>query len=240
MIEPIISLRNVRKIYKMGDERIIALDHINLDFEKGKIYCLLGTSGSGKSTLLNLIAGLEKPTKGEIIFKSAHIEKMNEKQLANYRQKYIGFVFQSYNLLSSLSALENVTIPLIFRKIPKKKRIAKAQAMLKAVGLEKREKHKPSQLSGGQQQRVSIARAFISNPSIVFADEPTGNLDTKTTFEMMDLITNIAKANEQTLIIVTHDLEIAHYANTIIYIRDGNIEKIENTDNQTELGTTVE
>ena len=214
----------------MGQERIVALDDISLDFEKGKIYCLLGTSGSGKSTLLNLIAGLERPTRGEIIFKSAHLEKMNEKQLADYRRKYIGFVFQSYNLMPSLSALENVTIPLIFKKVSKKKRVAHARAMLKAVGLEEREKHKPGELSGGQQQRVSIARAFISQPAIVFADEPTGNLDTKTTFEMMELITSIAKKNQQTLIIVTHDLEIAHYANTIIYIRDGNIEKIENTD----------
>ena len=216
----------------MGDERIVALDNVSLDFEKGKVYCLLGTSGSGKSTLLNLIAGLEKPTKGEIIFKSAHIEKMNEKQLADYRQRYIGFVFQSYNLLPALSALENVTIPLIFKKVPRRKRVARARAMLKAVGLEDREKHKPGQLSGGQQQRVAIARAFVSKPAIIFADELTGNLDTKTTFEMMDLITSIAKKNEQTLIIVTHDLEIAHYANTIVYIRDGNIEKIEDTETE--------
>jgi len=231
-IDPIISLKNIRKVYKMGDERIVALDNVSLDFEKGKVYCLLGTSGSGKSTLLNLIAGLEKPTKGEIIFKSAHIEKMNEKQLADYRQRYIGFVFQSYNLLPALSALENVTIPLIFKKVPRRKRVARARAMLKAVGLEDREKHKPGQLSGGQQQRVAIARAFVSKPAIIFADELTGNLDTKTTFEMMDLITSIAKKNEQTLIIVTHDLEIAHYANTIVYIRDGNIEKIEDTETE--------
>ena len=233
-IDPIISLKNVRKVYKMGDERIVALDDITLDFEKGKVYCLLGTSGSGKSTLLNLIAGLEKPTKGEILFKNAHIEKMSEKQLADYRQKYIGFVFQSYNLLPGLTATENVTLPLIFKKIPKKKRNAQAMEMLKAVGLENRGKHRPGQLSGGQQQRVSIARAFINKPTIVFADEPTGNLDTKTTYEMMDLITGMAKENEQTLIIVTHDLEIAHYANTIVFIRDGNIEKIENTDNLSE------
>ena len=218
----------------MGEERIVALNQITLDFEKGKVYCLLGTSGSGKSTLLNLIAGLEKPTKGEIIFKSAHVERMNEKQLADYRQKYIGFVFQSYNLLPSLSALENVTMPLIFKKIRKKKRVARARSMLKSVGLADREKHKPSQLSGGQQQRVSIARAFISQPAIVFADEPTGNLDTKTTFEMMDLITKMAKENDQTLIIVTHDLDIAKYANTVIYIRDGSIERIE--DNPDPIG----
>ena len=234
VIDPIISLKNVRKVYIMGQERIVALDNVTLDFEKGKIYCLLGTSGSGKSTLLNLIAGLEKPTRGEIIFKSAHIEKMNEKQLADYRQKYIGFVFQSYNLMPSLSALENVTIPLIFKRVRKRKRVARARAMLKAVGLEERERHKPSELSGGQQQRVSIARAFISRPTIVFADEPTGNLDTKTTFEMMDLVTNMARKNEQTLIIVTHDLEIAHYADSVIYIRDGNIEKIENREPRAE------
>ena len=211
----------------MGEERIVALDGVTLDFEKGKVYCLVGTSGSGKSTLLNLIAGLEKPTRGEIIFKSAHIEQMTEKQLADYRQRYIGFVFQSYNLLPSLSALENVTIPLIFKKVSKRKRVARARAMLKSVGLEDRWKHKPSQLSGGQQQRVSIARAFISQPAIVFDDEPTGNLDTKTAFEMMDLITKMARENDQTLIIVTHDLDIAKYANTIIHIRDGNIENIE-------------
>lgn len=210
----------------MGDEKIVALDNINLDFEKGLIYCLLGTSGSGKSTLLNLIAGLEKPTKGTILFKNMNLEKMNEVKLANFRQKYVGFVFQSYNLLPSLTALENVTLPLIFRKVPKKIRNTRAMEMLKAVGLENRAKHKPSELSGGQQQRVSIARAFINNPEIVFADEPTGNLDTKTTYEMMDLITGLVKANNQTLVIVTHDLEISAYANKIIQIRDGNVEKI--------------
>ena len=218
----------------MGEERIVALNQVTLDFEKGKVYCLIGTSGSGKSTLLNLIAGLEKPTRGEIVFKSAHIERMSEKQLTDYRQKYIGFVFQSYNLLPSLSALENVTIPLIFKKVSKRKRLARARSMLKSVGLADREKHKPSQLSGGQQQRVSIARAFISQPAIVFADEPTGNLDTKTTFEMMELITKMAKENDQTLIIVTHDLDIAQYANTIIHIRDGIIEKIEDNPNPKE------
>ncbi len=224
----IISLKNVRKIYRMGDEKIIALDDITFEFEKGKIYCLLGTSGSGKSTLLNLIAGLEKPSKGSIIFKNKDIAKFNEYQLADFRKKYIGFVFQSFNLLPSLTALENVTLPLIFRKIPKKIRNKKAMEMLDAVGLKDRHKHKPNQLSGGQQQRVSIARAFVNDPEIVFADEPTGNLDTKTTFEMIELITKIVRSNNQTLIIVTHDLEISSFADTIIYIRDGKIEKVEN------------
>ena len=216
----------------MGEERIIALDDINIIFEKGKTYCLLGTSGSGKSTLLNLIAGLEKPTKGSIIFKGKPLERLNESQLADYRQKYVGFVFQSYNLLPTLTAQENVTLPLIFRKIPRRIRNRRARVMLKAVGLGNRAKHKPSQLSGGQQQRVSIARAFINNPAVVFADEPTGNLDTKTTEEMMALITGIAREHNQTLIIVTHDLDIARYADQIIRISDGRIQSVETNENK--------
>lgn len=225
-MDAMIELKNVRKIYRMGDEKIVALDNVNLTFERGKIYCLLGTSGSGKSTLLNLMAGLERPTRGEIIFNKTHIERLTEKQLAIFRQKYIGFVFQSYNLLSTLTALENVTLPLILRHVRKRKRNRAAKEMLKAVGLADRAKHKPSELSGGQQQRVSIARAFVNSPQVVFADEPTGNLDTKTTYEMMDLITGIARENNQTLVIVTHDMEISAYADQIIHIRDGRVDKI--------------
>lgn len=216
----------------MGEEKIVALDDINLKVSMGEILCLLGTSGSGKSTLLNMMAGLEKPTKGEIIIKGKHIEKMNEDQLALFRQKYIGFVFQSYNLLATFSALENVSLPLIFRNVSKGQRDQKAKEMLKAVGLAQRLSHKPSQMSGGQQQRVSIARAFVNNPNIVFADEPTGNLDTKTTEEIMALIISMAKEHNQTLIIVTHDVEISTYADRIVYIRDGNIEKIVTNENK--------
>ena len=226
ILEVLFDLKNVRKVYRMGEERIVALEDITLSFEKGKIYCLLGTSGSGKSTLLNLLAGLEKPTSGSIMFKGKPLEALNETQLALYRQRYVGFVFQSYNLLATLSALENVTLPLIFRKVPKRKRIASAKAMLKAVGLSHRARHKPSELSGGQQQRVSIARAFINDPQVIFADEPTGNLDTKTTFEMMDMITGIARERNQTLVIVTHDTEISSYADRVISIRDGAVESI--------------
>jgi len=225
-LEVLFELTNIRKVYRMGDERIVALDDINLTFEKGKVYCLLGTSGSGKSTLLNLLAGLEKPTKGSLKFMGTPLEKLNETKLALYRQKYIGFVFQSYNLLPTLTALENVTLPLIFRRVHKRKRMLAARDMLRAVGLGKRWRHKPSELSGGQQQRVSIARAFVNEPQVIFADEPTGNLDTKTTYEMMDLITEMAKKNNQTLIIVTHDTEISEYADHIIHIRDGNVESI--------------
>ncbi len=231
MSEDIIKLRKLKKIYRMGDEKIAAINNISLNLERGTVTCLLGKSGSGKSTLLNLISGLEKPTKGEIIIHGHHIERMNETQLAKFRQKYIGFVFQSYNLLSNLTALENVTLPLIFKRVSVKERNKKAMDMLKAVGLAERAHHKPSQLSGGQQQRVSIARAFVNNPEIVFADEPTGNLDTKTTYQMMDLMMSIAEKNKQTLVIVTHDTEISAYAQTIVHILDGKIEKIEHNEN---------
>ncbi len=226
-MDKIIQLKNVRKVYRMGNEKVIALDNISFEIEEKEVCCLLGTSGSGKSTLLNLMAGLEKPTKGEVKIKNYNLESLNEKQLAKLRQKYIGFVFQSYNLLEHFTALENVTLPLIFKGVPKAAREKKAKALLKAVGLGERMNHRPSQMSGGQQQRVSIARAFISNPEIVYADEPTGNLDTRTSIEIMDLITGMAEEYKQTLIIVTHDLEIAGYANRIIYIKDGNVEKID-------------
>lgn len=241
MPEDIIKLKNLKKIYRMGDEKIAAVNDISLNFEKQSITCLLGKSGSGKSTLLNLISGLEKPTKGEIIIHGLHVERMNENQLAKFRQQYIGFVFQSYNLLGNLTALENVTLPLIFKNVKKKERTEMAMEMLKAVGLEERAYHKPSQLSGGQQQRVSIARAFVNNPEIVFADEPTGNLDTKTTYQMMDLMMGLCQKNKQTLIIVTHDIEISAYAQRIVHISDGKIEKIDynerNIKNSNELMT---
>lgn len=235
-MENIVELTNVKKVYRMGEERVLALDNINLQIGKGEICCLLGTSGSGKSTLLNLMAGLEKPTKGEIKVRNHNVEKLNERQLAKLRQKYIGFVFQSYNLLEHLTALENVTMPLIFKGIPKKKRENRAKEMLKAVGLESRMNHKPSQMSGGQQQRVSIARAFITNPEIVFADEPTGNLDSKTTEDIMELIVGMAEEHNQTLVIVTHDTEISRYANKIIRIKDGCIEKIVTKNEKGERG----
>jgi putative ABC transport system ATP-binding protein len=223
----IIELKNLRKVYRVGEEKVVALDNVSLDIKKGEFCCLLGTSGSGKSTLLNLMAGLEKPTKGSIHIKGKAIEKMSEKLLAKFRQEHVGFVFQSYNLLPMLTALENVSMPLTFKGISKSKRDKKAKEMLKAVGLSTHEKHKPSQMSGGQQQRVGIARAFVGMPEIVFADEPTGNLDSKTTREVMELITKMARDNRQTLVIVTHDLEIAAYADRIVHILDGNIEKID-------------
>ncbi|NLK43684.1 MAG: ABC transporter ATP-binding protein [Tissierellia bacterium] len=230
-MEDLIILNNLRKVYRMGDEKIIALNDINLSIKKEEFMCLLGTSGSGKSTLLNMMAGLEKPTRGEIFIDKFPIHKMNERDVTKFRQKYVGFVFQSYNLIPTLSALENVALGLTFQRIPKSKRDKMAKKMLTEVGLGKRLHHKPSELSGGQQQRVSIARAFVGKPKIVFADEPTGNLDTKTTIEIMDLITAMARESKQTLVIVTHDTEISVYAHRVVYLRDGSIEKIEENQN---------
>lgn len=226
----LIVLKNLTKIYKMGDEKIVALNNINLNIHKEEFICLLGTSGSGKSTLLNMMAGLEKPTKGEIIISNHHIEKMSEKKVTKFRQLNVGFIFQSYNLIPTLTAMENVSLGLTFKGVSRSKRNKMAKEMLENVGLGNRLHHKPSEMSGGQQQRVSIARAFVGNPRIIFADEPTGNLDTKTTLEVMDLMTNMARESKQTLIIVTHDTELADYVNRVVYLRDGHIEKIEERD----------
>lgn len=222
-----IQIRDLRKVYKLGQEKVVALDCINLDIYEGEICCILGTSGSGKSTLLNMMAGLEKPTKGTIHIKDHLISAMSENELARFRQLYVGFIFQSYNLMASLTALENVSLPMMFRNLPKGQREAEAMRMLTAVGLERYVQHKPNQMSGGQQQRVGIARAFVGPPAIIFADEPTGNLDSKTTDVVMKLMLDMAKQQNQTLIIVTHDPHIAEYADKVVYILDGNVEKIE-------------
>lgn len=227
MSDNILHISHLRKVYKVGSEKVIALDDVSLDVKAGEIVCILGTSGSGKSTLLNLLAGLEKPTRGEIVVLGKHIHKMDEQQLARFRQKYLGFIFQSYHLLSALTALENVGLPLTFQGIARPVRTKQAAAMLKAVGLGKHLKHQPAQMSGGQQQRVGIARAFVGKPALIFADEPTGNLDTATTKEVMDLMTGMARQHKQTLLIVTHDRDVAAYADRIIHVTDGRIDRIE-------------
>lgn len=231
MAEPIIQIDGLRKVYHVGTEKVVALDRIDLTIYIGEICCLLGTSGSGKSTLLNMMAGLEKPTRGSILMAGAKIHEMTEKQLAIFRQAHVGFVFQSYNLLGSMTALENVSMPLLFTGVPKKQRMKRAKKMLKMVGLETHYHHMPSQMSGGQQQRVGIARAFVALPTIVFADEPTGNLDSKTTQEVMSLILSLAREHNQTLVIVTHDPDIAAYAHRIVRILDGRICSVETNEN---------
>lgn len=229
--EKVIEVKNVRKVYRMGTEKIYAVDDVSFDICEGEFCCLLGTSGSGKSTLLNLMAGIEKLSSGQIIIKGKSINKMNETKLAKFRQNNLGFVFQSYNLIGTMTALENVELPLMFKRVRKKKRKSIAKDMLKKVGLENRINHKPKEMSGGQQQRVGIARAFVAKPKIVFADEPTGNLDTKTTMEVMALIKEIARANRQTIVMVTHDPRLAEFADKIIRILDGKIQSVEITGN---------
>lgn len=215
----------------MGEEKIVALDDISLDIYKGEIVCFLGKSGSGKSTFLNMVAGLEKPTKGEILIGSVPLHRLNEEQVTLFRQKNIGFIFQAYNLLPMLTTLENVSYPLILRGMDKKQRIKRALKSIEEVGLKGYENRKPSQMSGGQQQRVGIARALVVEPKIIFADEPTGNLDTRTTEIIMKIILDKVKEQRQTLILVTHDKSIAEYADKIVTIQDGNIISVEKNQN---------
>ena len=219
----ILQVRGLRKVYEVEDEKVVALGKISLQIKKGEICCILGTSGSGKSTLLNIMAGLEKPTRGHVIIAGREVTAMSEKELAVFRRQNIGFIFQSYNLMPQDTALENVAMPLVFKGVPKKEREARAKRMLARVGLKGRMKHRPSQMSGGQQQRVGIARAFISQPPVVFADEPTGNLDSHTTTEVMEMIVRMARRYHETLIIVTHDGDIARYADRIVRLVDGAI-----------------
>ncbi|WP_314024757.1 ABC transporter ATP-binding protein [Filifactor alocis] len=225
--KPFIQINHIRKVFTMGTEKVVALDDISLNIDKGEIVCFLGTSGSGKSTFLNLVAGLEKPTKGEIIVGGIPIHQLNEEEVTLFRQKNIGFIFQAYHLLPMLTAIENVSLPLIFRNENKEKREMLAREMLLKVGLKGYEMRKPSQMSGGQQQRIGIARALVASPKIIFADEPTGNLDTNTTKEVMDLIVGMVRENNQTLILVTHDRMIANYADKVVTIQDGNILSVE-------------
>ena len=223
----LIRIRHVRKVYLMGEEKVVALDDVSLDIYKGEFVCFLGTSGSGKSTFLNMVAGLEKPTKGEIWIGKVPIHKLNESQVTIFRQKNIGFIFQAYHLMQSMTAIENVALPLMLKGVSKEVREPAAKKALAEVGLKGYENRKPNQMSCGQQQRVGIARALVVKPKIIFADEPTGNLDSRTTKEVMDLISKESKENGTTLILVTHDRSIADYADKIVTIQDGNIINVE-------------
>lgn len=225
--KPVIQVKNLYKVYTVGQSKVYALNGVDFTINKGEFCSIVGTSGSGKSTLLNMLAGLEKPTKGEVIIAGKHIEKMNENQLVRYRRERVGFVFQSFNLLSTMNATENVALPLMFRGVSKKSRLKKATTILNTVGLKKHKKHKPTQLSGGQQQRVGVARALVVDPDIIFADEPTGNLDSHTSAEVLELFRKIVREQKMTLIMVTHDEHLAGFADKIFHIIDGKIVKVE-------------
>ena len=220
---PVIRLQDVRKEYVVGDSHIHALDGVSLTVSPGEFVCISGRSGSGKSTMLNMLAGLEKPTSGEIVILDKHIENMSESARIRFRRQYIGFVFQSYNLMPQYTAVENVELPLMLRGVGRRERRRQALAVMEQVGIVSHAEHKPSELSGGQQQRVGIARALITKPPIVFADELTGNLDTKTSAEIMDLLTGLFRESGTTFMLVSHDPDMSQYTDRTIHLLDGKI-----------------
>ena len=223
----VITVSDLYKIYRVGETKVRALNGVDFAINRGEFCSIVGASGSGKSTLLNMLAGLEKPTKGEIVIAGEHMEKKSENELVRFRQAHIGFIFQSFNLMDTMNAIENVALPLTFQGMDKRLRVRKAEKMLDMVGLSEYKKHKPTQMSGGQQQRVGVARALVVEPEIIFADEPTGNLDSRTSREVMELMQRVVREKNQTLIMVTHDNELAGFADRIFHIRDGKILKIE-------------
>src|SRR5258707_872237 len=220
---PIIEIKHIKKEYIMGDQLIAALKEVSLDIFKNEYVALMGPSGSGKSTLMNILGCLDSPTSGIYILNGHDVSEMPDDDLADVRNMEIGFVFQQFNLLPRLTALENVALPLVYAGIPKRERQERAMQVLEKVSLTDRSHHKPNELSGGQCQRVAIARALVNNPSIILADEPTGNLDSKTSIEIMDIF-NAIQAGGNTVVLVTHEEDIANYAHRVVRLRDGVIE----------------
>ena len=223
MVEPLIKLENVWKIYQLGKVELTVLKEMNLEINRGSFVSIIGPSGSGKSTLLNIIGCLDIPTKGKVFLDGQDIQKLSEDELAKIRGKKIGFVFQQFNLLSNLTAIENVVLPMVFQKIPEEKRFGRAKKLLEMVGLGERIFHKPAELSGGEQQRVAIARALANNPEMLITDEPTGNLDSKSGEMIMEILKELYQKGERTIIVVTHDPQIASFSKEIVHIKDGQI-----------------
>lgn len=220
----LIHIENMKKIYNPGENEVRALDGIDLDIEKGDLVAIVGHSGSGKSTLMNMLGCLDTPTSGKYVLDGQDVASMTDNQLADVRNKEIGFIFQGFNLISNLDAVGNVELPLVYRGVSKNERKQLAMEALKSVGLEDRMKHKPNEMSGGQQQRVAVARAVAAKPPIILADESTGNLDTKSTQEIMEILKELHRSG-RTVIIITHDEEIASQAHRVIRILDGRIEE---------------
>jgi putative ABC transport system ATP-binding protein len=218
-----IELRDVWRLYHMGEETINALAGINLEISQGEFVSIVGPSGSGKSTLLHIIGGLDSPTRGSIVVDGQDLSEASDKELSSYRNKKVGFVFQTFNLQPTYNALENVALPLVFAKVPLRKRNQMAREALETVGLSDRVRHKPGELSGGERQRVGMARALVNNPKILLADEPTGNLDSKASERIMELLTRLNKERGLTLVLVTHDLERAKNANRMLQMHDGKV-----------------
>jgi len=225
MKDSIINLKEVWKIYELGKISLEVLKSVSLKIEKGDFAIILGPSGSGKSTLLNIVSCLDVPTSGKIFMEGEDVSGLSEDELARVRGKKIGFVFQQFNLLSHLSALENVVLPTVFQGTPREEAEKRAKELLSSVGLGERMKHRPAELSGGEKQRVAISRALINNPSIIVADEPTGNVDSKTGKNIMEILKNLNEKEGRTVIVVTHDTELQKFANKVVKIKDGEIEK---------------
>ena len=223
MAEPLIKLENVVKSYRLGGNDISVLKNLNLEIYPGSFVSIMGPSGSGKSTLMYLLGLLDTPTSGKILLEGKDVSKLSEDELAKIRGKKIGFVFQQFNLMMTLSARENVMLPMVFQKVPEDQRKIKARELLISLNLGTRMDHRPNELSGGEQQRIAIARAFANNPEIIIADEPTGNLDSKTGKMIMDILVDFHKKQNKTIIVVTHDPNIAAYSEKIINIKDGQI-----------------
>lgn len=219
----LIHIENMKKIYNPGENEVRALDGIDLDIEKGDLVAIVGHSGSGKSTLMNMLGCLDTPTSGKYVLDGQDVASMTDNQLADVRNKEIGFIFQGFNLISNLDAVENVELPLVYRGVSKNERKQLAMEALKSVGLEDRMKHKPNEMSGGQQQRVAIARAIAAKPPVILADEPTGNLDSASSREIMEILKGMHRSGE-TLILITHDNGIAAQAKRVVRIMDGKIE----------------
>lgn len=219
----LIEIKNIIKTYQTGDTTFNALDGVSLSVEKGEFICIMGASGSGKSTFMNMLGCLDKPTSGEYYLDGVDVMKLNSDELAEIRNLKLGFVFQGFNLISRTSAIENVELPMIYKGIPKEERLEKARKALSIVGLSKRENHHPNQMSGGQQQRVAIARAIVNDAPIILADEPTGNLDTKTSIEVMEFFVELNEKTGKTIILVTHEPDIAEYSKRVVRFQDGKI-----------------
>lgn len=224
MIKNVIEVHNLIKTYQTGDTSFNALNDVSLTVKKGEFVAIMGASGSGKSTFMNQIGCLDKPTSGKYFLDGIDVSTMSSDELAVIRNRKLGFVFQGFNLISRTTALDNVQLPMIYAGIKESERIERARAALKIVGLEKRENHMPNQMSGGQQQRVAIARAIVNDAPIILADEPTGNLDTKTSIEVMEFFVNLNEKHGKTIVLVTHEPDIAEYCKRVVKFKDGNIE----------------
>ncbi|HYZ86804.1 MAG TPA: ABC transporter ATP-binding protein [Bryobacteraceae bacterium] len=232
MTKPVIEVRNLNKIYQTGAAPVHALRDVSLTIDRGEFVAIMGTSGSGKSTLMNTLGCLDRPTSGDYLLDGLSVAQLSKDDRADVRNQKIGFVFQGFNLLSRTSALENVELPLLYSDVPTKERVERSREALGLVGLASREHHYPNQLSGGQQQRVAIARALVNNPSLLLADEPTGNLDTRTSIEIMSLFQRLNRERGITIVLVTHENDIAEYATRVIVVRDGRIVRDQRVENR--------